>query len=157
MTGATILVSLAFAVTGAMCSAVVMVLSPHPDADLAWLVVTAGAGSFLTAVPIWGLIVRPGLEGFWRGLIAGGIIGIVAHPVTWCLLMWFVLPASGGNSGEPIRILAAPLAALFFSFWSLLILGWLTFPVAATVGGFLGLLVGQTRQMRATREEEGTP
>lgn len=134
----TVLASLAFALAGAMCASVVLILSPHEDPKLGGLIVTAAAGSFLTAAPVWRLIVRPGLEGFWRGLIAGGVIGLLAHPMTWCLLMWFWVPNSA--SREPIEFFAAPIAALFFSFWSLLILGWISVPFGAIVGGFMGLL-----------------
>lgn len=147
----TVLVSFVFAAAGAMCAGAVVGLAPQSDSDWSWLILAAAAGSFFTAVPVWRLIVRPGLEGFWRGLIAGGVIGLLSHPATWCLFIWFYVPTHSRESDEPIPFYAAPIVSLMFSFWSLLIIGWLSFPLAATIGGVMGLAArARSEQTRET-------
>src|SRR5690242_3011076 len=110
----TLVVSLIFSLTGAAWAVFVATMHARPE-YWAWLVVAAAAGNYLTALPTWRLMVRPGREGFWRGLMAGGVVGLLAHPVTWCLFVWGYVSGSHRDPAESI-------GSQFYSFWDLLIM-----------------------------------
>lgn len=106
--------------------------------------VAAPLGAFLSGLGMWRLIVavRPSKG---RGLLAGFLAGLVAHWVCWYLLMllhWlgFIFFGTGTSSlGEPpVNPLQALWGAAAFSFFSLLLCGWITGPVGAGIGYVLG-------------------
>jgi hypothetical protein len=90
----------------------------------------ASAAAFLVGFLLWCALVairRSGSRGF--ALLAGAIIGAVSHPVTWLLLQQFS-PANVPDSRPGLSTI-----------FSLILVGWLTVPLAAVVGLFLPRLL----------------
>ena len=106
-----------------------------------WFFLPAGLAAFLTAFALWWLVVeRTAKLTAVRGAVAGAIAGIAAHYVCWYFMLlgnFFralaVGEAVGGNAGavDPLNALGGAAA---FTFWSLLLFGWLTFPAGAALG-----------------------
>jgi hypothetical protein len=76
--------ALVFTPVGILCGALIAVLGEG------WLEfpVYTGAATLLTTFVVWWLCVaRSGKPGAMRGMVAGLISGLVAHPVTWYLFI----------------------------------------------------------------------
>jgi len=109
------------------------------------LPVLASVATFLTAFTVWYLYVaRPRKISSYRGGVAGVVIGLLVHPVTWYLfgchtwvLSLFPNPQSGGHS-DVLNPFTAVLGAVAFSLWSAACTGWITIPAGAVIGMVVG-------------------
>ena len=112
-------------------------------ANNAWqgLIVAAPAAALITGALLWKIFFSRGRRpSLWRGAGVGALVGIASHPFAWYfLLVWMY--AAGVRSSTAERTLD-PLAAVpgsfLYSAMSIIIVGWVTAPVGALVGGALG-------------------
>ena len=136
----------ASAVFGALCAPVGIVVGAYIGLTATGdgyqlFFLPAGLGAFVTALGFWWLMVERGARHtLMRGALAGASAGVVAHYVCWYLLLLgnFARAAMagetlGGNAGA-IDPLNALWGAAAFTFWSLIIFGWLTLPAGALLG-----------------------
>lgn len=141
-------VAICFAPAGVLSAVFVLSFSSSDARGEGWaeLPLYAGAAVFLTVLIVWWLhVARPGKAGVVRGAVAGLIIGLVAHPVTWYMWIcsnWVLISLSirSGPSagGEPLNPLTGMPGAFVFSLWSVMLIGWLTVPAAAVAGALFG-------------------
>ena len=101
------------------------------------LVVPAGLSAFLVGAGLWRLLVvtRQRIR-WWHGTLTGALTGLLAHPVCWYLMILYLyLSDTKSSLGEDtLGPLDGVGGAFAFSFWSLLLFGWLTAPVGAIIG-----------------------
>lgn len=114
------------------------------------MAVAAALASFVVGGLCWRLLIaRPGQTALWRGLVMGGLTGLLAHPLAWYLLS-LIFYAGGVRSSldEPtLNPLEAIPGSLILAAGSILIVGWLTVPLGMVAGvGFLLLYRRQTGQ-----------
>lgn len=110
----------------------------------------AAAGGFGAGFGCWlWLVARRAQPRRGRGILAGALAGLLGHwccwylAIAWARLGYLVHGGNLGSLGEPPMPLFVGLAgAAIFSFWSLLIFGWLTIPG----GALLGLLLSWFQQ-----------
>jgi hypothetical protein len=143
-----LLAAVCFTPIGVLCGLFVLSCTSPQTRGEGWgeFPLHAGAAFFLTSFVVWwALVARPGKPGVGRGAIAGLVSGLLAHPVTWYLLIcvnWALalLNLRAGPSGgdDPLNPLTGLLGALVFSLGSLLLLGWVTIPAGALVGALVG-------------------
>jgi len=90
----------------------------------------------------WLLLARENRYRPLRGVLVGGLAGIVAHPLCWylailgqnaCYWLWGGCRSSLGE--PPVDPLNGLLAAGALALGSLLFFGWLTVPLGALLGG----------------------
>lgn len=108
------------------------------------MVPAAAIAAGVVGGPLWWLVIERGdpTVTYKRGLMVGACTGVLAHPVTWFVMLaleGLVQPAIGGLAGVA-RVLGLP---LFFGFWGLILAGWLTVFLGC-LGG-LGLTAVRTR------------
>jgi hypothetical protein len=111
----------------------------------------AGLAAFVTAAGTWWLIVEwHARHTVLRGMMAGFLAGILAHPVTWYLVLveanlcyWLTDGCRSSLNEPPMNLAQAFSGALVFSFWSLLLFGIVTGPGGLIIGGLLGRLRGK--------------
>lgn len=109
------------------------------DAAEDWQALTfaAPAAAFLLGVALWRLLVLHYTGRLWlRGAIAGGLTGLLAHPLAWYLAsLYFFFSGASSSLGEPaLNPLEAIPASLLYALLSLLAAGWITVPLGALVG-----------------------
>ena len=79
-------------------------------------------------------------------MLVGALVGVVSHPLAWYLTYLWAAYVEGERYGlgSPIMV---PFNALGISFAlagiSLVLVGWITAPVGAAVGGALGYVAGK--------------
>jgi hypothetical protein len=103
-------------------------------------IVISPIAAFLTGFGLWWslLSLRPQVTVLY-GLIAGALIGILAHPVAWYLAMlWLYFSGETSSLGEPTftpleGLIYAPLSSLL----SLIAVGWLSVPLGLVGGGLV--------------------
>jgi hypothetical protein len=111
----------------------------------------AGIAAFATGAGLWWLILeRPARYTALRGMCAGFLAGILAHPITWYLMIfeanvcyWITDGCRGSLNAPPMNLAEAASGALVFSFWSLILFGIVTGPGGLVIGGLLGRLRGK--------------
>lgn len=122
-----------------------------------WLPIPAALGAFLSGWLLWRLLPErlPKRRLTW-GVIAGGAAGLVSHYVTWYLfivglnLCYRLTGGCVSSLGDPpAGPLGAFVAAAGFTFFSWLILGWITLLLGAALGW------GFARWTRAATEDAG--
>jgi len=109
-----------------------------------WL--PAGLAAFVTAAGLWWLIVEwRGRYTALRGMTAGFLAGILAHPVCWYFMLvaanvcyWTTDGCRSSLNEPPMNLAQAVLGAAVLSFWSLLLFGIVTGPGGMIIGGLLG-------------------
>jgi hypothetical protein len=142
--------SLSFGVAG-LASALVFV---HEPVGKGWqmLPYAAGIASLLAAWLTWGLM-RP-MTSARRGALTGAVIGLLSHPPAWYLaILWHYLVGARSSTGdEPLDPIMGITGSLVFSFWSLLLTGWLTIPVGAVLGVVLAKRLTSPAGERGNRE-----
>jgi hypothetical protein len=140
-----------FTAAGALCSAVVLSFGPPETRGEGWaeFPFCAGAAAFMTSLTVWWLhVARTDKPGTMRGAAAGLAIGVLAHPVTWYVLIcwnWMLAGLSlrhPSAAGDPLNPVTGVLGALVFSVWSIVIVGWITVPAGALVGTLVARLQG---------------
>ena len=91
--------------------------------DMTRVALAASAAAFVVGSLAWVVLIAIG-RGESRGLalMAGAIVGSLSHPVTWLLLQRFS-PANVPDSRPGLCTI-----------FSLILVGWLTIPLAAVVG-----------------------
>jgi hypothetical protein len=122
---------------------------------------SAGLAALVCTAGFWWLILdRNKKYTLLRGAYAGGLSGITAHYVCWYLMIlaqnicywgWRGCVSSLGD--PPANPLLGLWGALIFSFWSLLLLGWLTVPVGALTAGIFAAWI-RYRLSRTLNAEE---
>lgn len=138
-------------VFGALCAAVgllfgILVSVTAEGAGYQWFFVPAVLAAFCSGAVLWRVLP----EVFSRrrlvwGAFAGALAGVVSHYVTWYLgflgfnLCFWLTGGCTSSLGEPpASLLQAFAGAAGLSFFSLLILGWLTAPIGAVLGWAFG-------------------
>ncbi len=109
--------------------------------ELFWL--WAGLSAFICGAVFWRLLAahKPGPV---QGSLAGLLAGVVSHWLCWWLFItsaWVSHLFTGQLSslGEPpMNPINALWGAAAFSFWSLIVAGWITAPAGAFTGWALG-------------------
>ncbi len=111
------------------------------DPETRWQIALAAAiAAMLVAAAAMRLLGVGGAEASGgRGAIVGALTGLLAHPLTWYLvIVWnYCIGTVDSLRQPPINPIQAIFGSLVLSFWSLLLLGWLTVPMAAATGWFL--------------------
>lgn len=124
----------------------------------------AGVAAFLAGAGLFRAFVV-GRESLLRGGVAGALVGIVAHPLAWYLLLLQTYVSGARSSlGEPtVGPVYGVYGAFAFSIWSWLLAGWLTVPVAGLIGIFTSAVLQALRHRRedlgrtsGERGEKGT-
>ncbi len=135
-----ILPGLAFAVAGWACS---LWFLKEALGDWRVMLYAAPASAFLSGVFFWWLLViRPERPTWGRGMIAGALTGLAAHPLAWYLaiLIFYVAGVRDSLGQATLDPLTGLAASGVYSLLSWVGLGWLTVPVGALVGGVMALL-----------------
>ena len=106
-----------------------------------------GAGSvaaFLSGTFSWWLlVVRPNRLRFLPAVTAGALAAVFGHFLCWYLLLvgaffWHLATGQGHSLGSaPVNPLQAVPAAGIYGAFSLFLLGWITIPTGALLGGVL--------------------
>ncbi len=145
-----------FTPIGVLCGLFVLSFSSADTRGEGWTAfpLYAGAAAFLTTLVVWWLyLARPGKPGVLGGAVAGLISGLVAHPVTWyvmicCNWAWILLSGGTGSSAgdDTLNPISGLLGALVLSLWSVIFMGWITIPAGALVGAVLGGWQGKNRR-----------
>ncbi len=136
---------LAFGVAGASSAVFVLWYARGTG----WWLIPVGAtlSAFLCGVFSWRVFSsRNGDISYLRAGLAGALAGVVSHPVTWYLAILLSLVTGVTGYGE-MRVLGPGdglWASLVFSFWSLLLAGWITVPLGAVTG--IGVLWAHRRR-----------
>jgi hypothetical protein len=101
----------------------------------------SGLAAFAVSLPLWRIFCRSdrGISGR-GGAIAGILVGLFAHPVTWYLtIVWAYTTGVRSSLGEPAANPVEAITGCFaFAFWSILLTGWVTMPAGGIVGWILG-------------------
>lgn len=135
---------------------------PHAGKGWSAFIVTAPLAAFSTGTVFWLLLVaRQQAPSRTRGILAGVLTGVVGHYLCWYLMILyqdlrFLLFNETSSLGEPpLSPLGGILGAAAFTFWSMIIVGWLTAPL----GGLLGLVThhAQFRKSRKSRKSRIKP
>ncbi|NUQ37820.1 MAG: hypothetical protein HUU23_08500 [Caldilineales bacterium] len=119
------------------------------DAESWAMAAAATVASFVVGGLCWRLLIlRPRQTDLWRGVIAGGLTGLLTHPPTWYLLslIYFFTGARSSLGERTLHPLEAIPGSLILAAGSLLIVGWLSVPLGMA-GGALFLLFYR-RQLR---------
>ena len=119
--------------------AVLAVLAPEPvgSARTMYGLPAVVAGGTLGGALWWALVERPGKPTVVRALLAGFLVGVLAHPLLWAL--HFLV----GPLYAPVEPLGPTVLAgtiLSVSVLSILFFGWVTAPVAVGCGLLVLLL-----------------
>lgn len=142
--------SLAAGLVGALISVIfgLLVTWQAHGAGYRFFFLASGTAGLLCGALLWRLL--PEQQPRWRviwGALAGGLSGLCAHYVTWLLVLWAARLCFGltggctGSLGEPpVNFLQAFWGAAVFSFFSLVLFGWLTVILGGAAGGLLALL-----------------
>lgn len=115
-------------------------IAAYPPGVVVFSLAAALASLLVGPLFWWLLIMRPRQLTLSRGIFVGSLGSLVAHPLTWFLVL--VVASLGGNTilflkvehVAPIEIL---LAIPIYSVYSLFYVGWLTTLVGGVVGGIL--------------------
>jgi hypothetical protein len=135
-----ILAGLAFAIAGWVCS---LWFLSNAIGDWRVMLYAAPAAAFLGGAFFWWLLVmRPERPRWVRGMIAGALTGLAAHPLAWYLaiLVFYVAGVRDSLGQETLDPLTGLWASLVYSLLSWVGLGWLTVPIGALVGGVMAFL-----------------
>ena len=134
------LAGLAFASAAFICS---LLLVRMATGDWRIMIYTATLAAFFSGAFFWWLLLaRSNRVTLWRGLSAGLLTGLVAHPLAWYFaILYFYVSGARNSLGEAIvNPLVGVWASLVFSLLSWLFFGWLTGPAGALVGGIVAYL-----------------
>lgn len=137
----------AFGLAAFLCAGIV--LAGAGGEDWRVLILTAPISSAAIAVVSWRLLTAGGRNvRVWKGVASGVLAGSVSHFFAWYLaIICFYVRGTVASDGSPILGLADGLGASFImAFFSLAVLGWITIPVGAAVGG--GLAWGVNRFLK---------
>lgn len=98
----------------------------------------SGGAWFLTAAGLWWLLViRKGQPSAFRGAVAGGLTGILGHPLTFLAIMFqgFLLPEHPDSVVPTLEnILLWLKGGVAASVFSLMALGWISFSAGLVIG-----------------------
>lgn len=122
-----------------------------------WFWVASTSAAFVCGAAAWRLLAeRPSRERPIWGALAGGLAGLAAHYLTWYfqyvannVCFWLTGGCTGSLGEPPADLLQAFVGSAGFTFFSLIVCGWLTVPI----GVVLGLLFA--RRTRAARAGAG--
>lgn len=104
----------------------------------------SGAAAFVAPASLWWLLVEKNQAyGIVRGLLAGAVSALFSHYIAWYLQIivsnisyWLLIPTGRDSLGEaPIDPLNGLWGALVLSLWSWFLVGWVTIPIGAIIGG----------------------
>lgn len=113
--------------------------------------VYAGISSFLTAfVLFWFFCTRTGDFSVWKGAGAGALSGFLAHYFSWYLMLagqnvcFHIFKGCRSSLGEPpMNMLYGIFGVLPLTFFSLMLLGWVTVPGGAVLGWTFNFIAGR--------------
>lgn len=91
----------------------------------------APLAAFICGLICWGICQK---VRFWRGVWVGALVGLLSHPLAWYGSSLYFYLAGEPGALNPLEGLGA---SLFYTLFSLVLVGWLTVPVGAITGGFL--------------------
>ena len=112
------------------------------ETDYKFFYIYSSIAAFSTSALLWYFFVYTKTEAsFLRGAVVNGASGLLAHYVCWYLWIAFV-SIEYYITGKPVSSLGEPPMGLLhgiwgaatFSFFSLLMFGWLTVPIGAFIG-----------------------
>jgi hypothetical protein len=144
----------AFAMAGLICGLPIVGMTPGGTLGSGWGAFPgySAAGAFLSGLAVWRTDFSG--RGWWRGALAGAACGLVAHPVTWYVMIcanWAMISAGlspGPSAGQtPLNPVDGLAGAVTFSIFSVLVMGPITVPAGAVVGAVVG--AGQERSNAA--------
>src|SRR5262245_6801771 len=131
------------AVVGAACGGFVSHTATGADWGTFWL--WSALSAFATTAFFWWLFMeRRQRYGVLRGILVGALSGALAHYVCWLLQI-----AAAGKMGP----LDALTGALSFTFFCLLVMGWITVPSGALMGG----IYARIRRSQAAKAAPSSP
>lgn len=141
------------ALLAGVCFAVAALLVSTPavrllgNTDKPHLIFASTASAFITGMLLWKIVFARARKPIRRrGMIVGALVGIVSHPLAWYLAYLWAAYVEGERFGlgSPIMV---PFKALGISVGlagiSLVLVGWITAPVGAIVGGALDYVAGR--------------
>ncbi len=113
--------------------------------------VYSGISAFLTgSSAYWFFCTRTGDFSTWNGFFAGASAGLIAHYLSWYLMLigqnvcYHFLGGCRSSLNEPPMNLAYGLFGVFpLTFFSLLLLGWVTVPGGAVLGWIFNFIVSR--------------
>ncbi len=131
--------ALVFGLTGAFVA--MLVLASAEGGGWMQLTGSAGLAAFLVSLGLWYLVIKKwSFVNGKRGALIGLIVGIASHPVTWYIHILYlnIIDSRSSLNEPPIGPIDGLYGSLAFTFWSLLLFGWLTAPIAALLGAGIG-------------------
>lgn len=111
-----------------------------------WFPVASALAAFVSGAALWRVLPErfARLRSVW-GAVAGALAGVVSHFLTWYLgfvganlCFWFTGGCTSSLGEPPADLLTAFAGAAAMTFFSLLIVGWLTAPIGAVLGWGFG-------------------
>lgn len=122
-----------------------------------WFFVAAALAAFVSGTALWRVLPEriPRHRLAW-GALAGALAGLVSHYLTWYLAFvganvcfWLTGGCTSSLGEPPANLLEAFAGAAGFTFFSLLIVGWLTVPIGAGLGLAFGFASTPNRNAEA--------
>lgn len=113
--------------------------------DYRWFPLPAGLAAFAAGATFWRLLAgRGGAPSIRRGVVAGSLAGLISHYLCWYLLIlgsnvchWTTGGCTSSLGEPPIDPINGLWGAAVLATGSLLVIGWLTIPAGALIGGAL--------------------
>ena len=147
----------AFAMVGVICGLLIVGMGSRGTLGSGWGAFPAysAAGAFLTGLALWETDLSG--HGRRRGALAGAACGLVAHPVTWYVMIcwnWAMISAGltpGPSAGQtPLNPVNGLAGAVTFSIFSILVMGPITVPAGAVVGALVGAWQERSNSARSS-------
>lgn len=132
-----------FGLAGLCCG--FLIFSNAKGAGWEKMIYASALAAFLTGTLVWWILVdRSGSTSIWKGALAGGLTGLLAHPLAWYvgIILNYFSGTKSSLGDEPMNPLTGLWGALVFSLFSWLVVGWLT----VLVGGLVGTLIAFARR-----------
>lgn len=125
-------------------------LGTTSDLDVWDIALSAAIACFLVTLLLWWLlIVRKQRLQAWRGVLTGGLVGLLGLPMTWYILaLYFYATGAQSSLGQPtLNPLEAIFGSLILGLASVYVVGWMTIPLGM-LGGWLFFLLYRWRVLR---------
>ena len=140
-------------VFGIACGIVVAIMAAQ-NPDYRYFFVPAGVSAFVTgAFNWWFFIVRTSTLSLRRAIVAGALAGIGGHYICWLLIFWGAWGASKAGLFS-LHSVFDPVNAVWgtavLTFWSLVLMGWITVPGGAMLGGMFAAMQQKLETAKAS-------
>lgn len=130
------LCGIVFFISALLCS--VMIFGLFPKNDYLVMAIAAPFSAAFIGTVSWTIFTSFGKRiNIWKGIVTGILAGSVSHYLTWyASIIVLYLQKSVSSLGEPtVGPIDGIWASLIMTFFSLAVIGWITIPLGAAIGG----------------------